>query len=152
MISTPEGLIFIVVGHVVGTVVSLLLLLIDGDVLPPSAGRGPRRYHGYDHQRVGLLRLARSDYRLGSCRHHASDCLHGAGIPRPDRRPAGARPCDLASLQEMRGAVGGTCTSSSTLAEVCRDGPILALSGKTTLVSARHFAVAAQLTLWLAEC
>ena len=97
-----------------------ILVFADGDLLPAAARPRGRFHHRHDHQRAGGVDQSAADAGLrGGDR---GSVLRGdaAALPRARRAPAGARPCDLASLP-AGGRAGGLSRDAGAGAACCHD-------------------------------
>ena len=112
VISTPEGLLFLAVGHAVGAILSLVLfsltvisfpLLLDDDRdFITAMITSVRAVVTSPAPMIGWALVVTVTLIISMA----------PGLCRPRAHPADTRAHDLASLQEMRGPAGGRCLTA----------------------------------------
>ena len=131
VLTTSEGLIFLLIGNMIGAALALISVFSDGGLVSAAARPGRRFRHRHDHECARGRCEPGADDRLGRDHRGASGRLMPAVLPRAARHAAGARSHDMASLPTRRRAVRRmrSCNALSVhcgkccgAGEACSDG------------------------------
>ncbi len=111
VLTTSDGVWFLIVGNIVGAVLVAGAVLADGDLVPAAARPRGRLHHRHDHLGEDGDGKRGADDRVGPDRGGGDDSGLAAGLPRASGGAAGARPHHLAPLSPGGGSSYLTSTS-----------------------------------------